>query len=73
MEPVLNQQDRQSATWLRLKRHLEERLQKLRVKNDRDLDERVTARLRGAIEELKHLCSLDAEIPVPPPEDQFKD
>lgn len=44
-----------SALWTRIKAHLEDRLSMLREKNDGNLDERQTARVRGRIDEVKSL------------------
>ena len=73
LEPVLNELDRRSATWLKVKKHLEERITLLRAKNDGDHDERKTARLRGSIAELKYLCNLDSEQPKAAPHDELFD
>lgn len=73
LEPLLSEIERNSAVWQKLARHIEDRLSKLRAKNDRDHDERKTARLRGGIGELKYLLSLGTAHPLPPPEDEFKD
>lgn len=53
----------QSALWLKLKKHLEERLDVLRAKNDGDLDTTETARLRGRIAALKELIALEDPSP----------
>lgn len=72
--PVLDNTDRHSATWKKLKQHLQDRIALLRARNDRHHDDRKTAALRGSIDELKYLCSLDADKPAAPPEDAlFKD
>lgn len=53
------------ALVLPLKRYLEERLSTLRVMNDDPAPELVTARLRGAIVEVKRLqAALPVEVPV---------
>lgn len=71
---VLDKHEFASAVWLKLKRHMEERIEALRRKNDRHVDERRTSQLRASIGELKYLTGLDAEKPGPPPEDElFKD
>ena len=56
---VLNEKDRASPTWKRIKEHLNERLQGHRVKNDQNLSADETARYRGRIAELKYLLDLD--------------
>ncbi len=52
-----------SSTWARLKQHMEEERQRLRIRNDGDLTETETARVRGAIRQLTVL--LDLEKPPP--------
>lgn len=62
----LSESDTRSEVWLRLKSHMEDRLQTLRAQNDGDLDEVKTAKLRGRINELKYLLALDQPLePVP--------
>lgn len=56
---VLNQHDLQSAAWAKLRKHMEARLQALRIKNDTDLDPVATARVRGEIKNLKNLLALE--------------
>ena len=63
LPPVIGQVDAQSAVWLKLKKHIGERLETLRAKNDADQDERKTSRLRGRIAELKYLMALDSPAP----------
>lgn len=70
---VIDQADRHSATWLKLKAYLEGRLASLDRRNRKDYDERKTARLRGSIAEIEHILSLGEEKLIPPPEDEFKD
>lgn len=71
---VLEPGDRQSAVWLKLKKHLEAELQRLRVKNDGNLDEKRTAILRGRIGEIKAILALENDAPPAPDEDKlFKD
>ena len=73
-EPVLTPQDRQSASWLKLKERYEARLATLRAQNDSELDERKTARLRGRIAEVKAFLSLGTDTPVVLDEsDKFRD
>ena len=72
-KPVLERFEFQSAVWLKLKKHLEARIDLLRKRNDRHHDERKTAQLRGSLAELKYICGLDAETPGQPPEGDFKD
>lgn len=71
---VIEKNDRQSAVWLKLKKHLEAELDVLRKKNDGNLDEVKTANLRGGIRQLKAILALENDAPPPPDEDQlFKD
>lgn len=73
-ERVLEVNDRQSAVWQKLKKHLEAELALLRAKNDRNLDEKRTAILRGRIEQLKMILALDKDVPQISEEDKlFKD
>lgn len=73
-EPVLNRHDRDSAPWLKLKKHLEERLQKLRIANDAHMDEHRRARLGGRIEQIKAILALDSDAPpVQDENDKFRD
>jgi hypothetical protein len=60
---LLKQSDIGSATWQRIKQHIEERLNTARLKNDGELDAIQTARLRGQIAELKYLADLDKPDP----------
>ena len=64
-KPVLAAEERTSLTWLKLKKHFEERLAELRRRNDSaNLDATETARLRGAIAEIKYSLAL-GENPLP--------
>lgn len=60
---ALTPADRQSATWARLKTHLQDRLALLRTQNDGDLDKIQTASLRGQIKSIKGLLALETEMP----------
>lgn len=60
----LTPQDRHSATWLRLKAHLEDKLATARVENEGDKDAIMTAKIRGRIGLLKALIALDQDDPV---------
>jgi hypothetical protein len=64
LEPLLNQLERQSAVWVKIERHLAARLEILRAKNDKDLDDRKTSALRGRIAEVKHLTALGNPAPT---------
>jgi len=71
---ILNNEERHSQAWTKAKSYMEKRIALLRSRNDSDLDERKTARLRGSIAELKHLISLGEEIVIPHQDDElFKD
>lgn len=54
---ILSDYERQSATWIKLKEHIEERTAILRKKNDGDLTERETMHVRGQIAALKNLLA----------------
>lgn len=60
---ILKQSDVHSATWNRIKDHVEKRLAMLRLKNDGQLDAIQTAFLRGQIAELKLIADLDKPDP----------
>lgn len=60
----LNAADAQGETWQKLKRHLEAELAKRRQENDKDLDAEQTAKLRGRINELKRILTLDKPLPI---------
>lgn len=68
---TLSEHERQSALWLKLKAHLDERLALLRARNDKPRDEAKSNLLRGQLAELKHLLSLNEEKRTPPPEDEL--
>lgn len=57
-DKVLDYSDLQSLTWVRLKKHFEQRLAYLRTLNDNDQDPTTTARLRGQIREIKNSIAL---------------
>lgn len=48
----------QSAVWLKLQQHMEDRLDQLRQQNDGDLDPIATARVRGRVAMVKELLDL---------------
>lgn len=54
----LTQVDVNSATWAKLSAHLNERIEIFRKRNDGDLNEKDTARLRARIKELEYILSL---------------
>lgn len=73
IDTILTRQDRDSVAWLKLRAYLEDRLQKKRIQNDVDMDERKRARLGGSIAEIKALLALDSDAhPVPEDELKFK-
>ncbi len=61
---ILNDLDRRSDTWKKIKAHYEAELAKLRQQNDGELDAEKTARLRGRIFEIKRILDMDKETPV---------
>ena len=61
---ALSDHDRSSGLWVRLKAHLEARLQDARRKNDGPLNEYDTATLRGEIKTLRHLIGLGDSRPL---------
>ena len=61
----LTQQDLGSTAWLKLKAHMEERLEQHRRANDSDLDAVRTAKQRGRIAEAKYIFSLGTGQPAP--------
>lgn len=61
---LIEEHERYSAVWVKLKEHIEDRLDLHRKKNDADLSSDETARLRGRIAELKYLLDLDNPGPA---------
>lgn len=61
---LLDSNDRQSPTWRKLKTYMESRLIELRLKNDNDMSEISTAKLRGSLMELKNLLALGDQDPT---------
>lgn len=59
----LNEHERQSALWKRIEAYLNERLDICRKKNDGDLSELETARLRGEIASYKRILVLGETLP----------
>lgn len=55
---VLEDMDIASLTWVKLKTHMESRLQKLRADNDKDLEPTKTALLRGEIKAYRDFLAL---------------
>jgi hypothetical protein len=60
----LSTDDARSSLWLKLKEHFEERLVAHRQKNDNNLNEIETARLRGRIAETLVLLAMDQPDPA---------
>ena len=59
----LERHDFDSRMWVLLREHINERIQKLRVDNDRPQNtEQQTATLRGRILELKELLALETAL-----------
>jgi len=56
---VLNEAERQSALWIRLKAHLEQQLAIQRERNDNPNDDKQGERIRGRIAQLKDMLALD--------------
>ena len=54
----MQREDFRSATWKRLTKVLEDRVQELRELNDQSFDQTKTAGIRGGIAELKRILSL---------------
>ena len=61
---TLNEVERQSAVWKKIEAYLNERLEICRKKNDGDLGELETARLRGEIKAIKNLRLIGETLPV---------
>lgn len=56
---IITDQDKHSAVWVKLKQHFQDRIEMLRLKNDGEIDEKMTQKLRGRIAELKELIDLE--------------
>lgn len=68
MSLELTEEDRRNPLWLRLERHLTERLAFLRKENDASREHAQTEHQRGRIAEIKAILALADEKPrVPPP------
>lgn len=66
----LLESERKSALWLKLEKHINERIDVMRRRNDGDLDDRETARLRGKIAAFKELLELGQDPPQLEADDQ---
>lgn len=58
---LLEKEELLSSTWLKLEKHITERIGMLRASNDADLDPVSTALVRGRIRELKVLLDLSKD------------
>lgn len=56
---ILNRNDLQSAVWIKVKKHLQARIEELRMQNDFQQPEVQTAATRGRIDELKGILALE--------------
>jgi hypothetical protein len=63
----LTRSEAASGLWQRIEEHLKARLAEKRAENDHDKDAIATARLRGALAEIKAFLAL-AETQAPEPE-----
>lgn len=54
---MLNDIERSSSVWMKLKEHIDSEISILRKRNDGDLDQYETSRLRGRISALKGLLA----------------
>lgn len=66
---MLTEAEKRSELWRKIKAHLDGRLAMHRGKNDTDLGDTETAKLRGRIQECKEMLKLGAE-PGPADEPQ---
>ena len=60
-ERTIHSGDAQTHTWAKLKKHIGAEIEKLRARNDSDLDPIKTAALRGEIKALKNLLALETD------------
>lgn len=69
--PILDNMERSTSAWLRVKEHIEKRIETLRKQNDSDKPDLATAKLRGRIAELKELlAAVEPTAPAPVAEDE---
>lgn len=61
--PLLNESDRLSPAWLKLRAHLEERVAMHRRKNDNTMTPEATEKLRGRIAEANYVLGLERPAP----------
>ena len=57
---MLTETEKHSSTWIKISKELERRLDVYRKKNDNDMTDSETFRLRGQIAEIKSLLKLDS-------------
>lgn len=67
---ILNDIERQSAVWKKIKQHCEDEIARLRVLNDTSVDLARTERLRGRIKAFKYLAALDNPAPQAEADDE---
>lgn len=67
---TLSEFERHHAVWVKINKHLLDRMEILRSKNDGDLDQFETAKLRGRIAELKGLIALGEPSPITSADEQ---
>lgn len=60
---ILTTQEKQSGLWGKLAEHIQTRLETLRKQNDGDLNEILTAKLRGQIATYRDLLALGKNMP----------
>lgn len=65
---LLNQADLQSQTWVKIRKHFEERLAEYRRRNDGRLSDSDTTHLRGRIAEAVYVLDLGSQDPAKPAE-----
>jgi hypothetical protein len=64
----LTRSEASSGLWQRIEEHLTRRLAEKRAENDHDKDAIATAKLRGAVAEIKAFLALAQIEPAPEPE-----
>ncbi|MEK9796293.1 MAG: hypothetical protein VW713_06045 [Alphaproteobacteria bacterium] len=60
---ALSDSDKTSPTWLRIKKHLQARVEALRNELEQDLPEDRTAKVRGRLAEVRALLSVEKDPP----------
>lgn len=61
---VLTEGDKAHVTWVKIKRHLDERKQELLAKLAGDMPEEQTWKMRGRIAEINAMLAADGTVPV---------